>query len=184
TIEDLSTDKVKVKVIHTATGAINDSDILFATASNAIVVGFNVRPERSAEALAKKEHVDIRLHTVIYKVAGEIKSAMLGLLDPTLEEVYLGRAEVRETFKVPKIGVVAGCSVTDGKILRTAQARLIRDQVVAYEGRLASLRRFKEDVAEVRSGYECGIGLERYGDVKIGDIIETFRMEKVAPKEL
>ena len=184
TLDDLSTEKVKVKVIHAATGAINDSDIVFATASNAIVVGFNVRPERSAKALAKKEMVDIRLHTVIYNVAKEIKSAMVGLLEPTFEEVYLGRAEVRETFKVPKIGVVAGCSVIDGKILRTSEARLLRDNIVIYEGKLASLRRFKDDASEVRSGFECGIGLDKFGDIKVSDIIETFRMEKVKPQEL
>ena len=184
TLEDLSGDKVKVKVIHAATGAINDSDIVFAAASNAVIVGFSVRPERSAAALAKKEQVDIRLHTVIYNVTKEIKSAMVGLLEPVFEEAYLGRAEVRETFKVPKIGVIAGCNVSDGKILRTAQARLLRDNVVIYEGKLASLRRFKDDVGEVRSGYECGIGLDKFGDVKVGDIIETFRMEKVQQMEL
>ncbi|MFQ5767586.1 MAG: translation initiation factor IF-2 [Acidobacteriota bacterium] len=184
TLQDLSTEKVKVKVIHSATGAVNDSDVLLASASNAIIVGFNVRPERSAKILAEKEEVDIRLHTVIYNVTNEVKDAMLGLLEPTFEEVYLGRAEVRATFKVPKAGIVAGCAVTDGRILRTSQVRLLRDNVVIHEGRIASLRRFKEDAAEVRSGFECGIGLERFNDVKIGDIIEAFKVETVKAKEL
>jgi len=184
TLTDLSTEKVKVKVIHAATGAVNDSDILLASASSAIVVGFNVRPERTASLLAKKEQVDIRLYTVIYEVTQEIKNAMLGLLEPTFKEEFLGRAEVRTTFKVPKAGVIAGCSVQEGHILRNGEVRLLRDNVVIHEGKISSLRRFKDDVGEVKQGYECGIGLERYNDLKNGDIIEAFRMEKVQPTEL
>jgi len=184
TLEELSTEKVKVKVIHQATGAINDSDILLASASNAVVVGFNVRPERSAETLAEKEGVDIRLHTVIYNVTDEIKKAMVGLLEPTFKEVYLGRAEVRDTFKVPKAGMIAGCSVTDGRIMRTSETRLLRDNIVIYEGRISSLRRFKDDVSEVKTGFECGIGLDKFNDIKVGDVIAAFKVEKVVPREL
>ena len=178
------TEKVKVKVIHTATGAVNDSDVLLASASNAVIVGFNVRPERTASLLAKKEQVDIRLYTVIYNVTQEIKDAMLGLLEPTFKEEFLGRAEVRTTFKVPKAGVIAGCSVQEGHILRNGEVRLLRDNVVIHEGKISSLRRFKDDVGEVKQGFECGIGIERYNDLKNGDIIEAFRMEKVQPTEL
>jgi translation initiation factor IF-2 len=184
TLTELSTEKVKVKVIHTATGAVNDSDVLLASASNAIIVGFNVRPERTASLLAKKEQVDIRLYTVIYNVTQEIRDAMLGLLEPTFKEEFLGRAEVRTTFKVPKAGVIAGCSVQEGHILRNGEVRLLRDNVVIHEGKISSLRRFKDDVGEVKQGFECGIGIERYNDLKNGDIIEAFRMEKVQPTEL
>jgi translation initiation factor IF-2 len=184
TLTELSTERVKVKVIHTATGAVNDSDVLLASASNAIIVGFNVRPERTASLLAKKEQVEIRLYTVIYNVTQEIKNAMLGLLEPTYKEEFLGRAEVRTTFKVPKAGVIAGCSVQEGRILRNGEVRLLRDNVVVHEGKIASLRRFKDDVGQVKQGFECGIGIERYNDLKIGDIIEAFRMEKVQPTEL
>jgi translation initiation factor IF-2 len=183
-LNDLSTEKVKVKVIHTGTGAVNDSDVLLATASNAIIVGFSVRPERSATVLAQKEGVDIRLYTVIYNVTNEITSAMVGLLEPTFKEAFLGRAEVRTTFKVPKAGVIAGCHIIEGHILRSSEVRLLRDNVVIHEGKISSLRRFKDDVAEVKQGFECGIGLERYNDLKDGDVIEAFRMEKVQPTEL
>ncbi|MDA8016471.1 MAG: translation initiation factor IF-2 [Thermoanaerobaculia bacterium] len=179
-LEKLSTDKVNLKVIHAAVGAISNHDVLLASASNAVVVGFNVRPERNASQLAEQEGIDIRLHTVIYELLDEIKAAMAGLLDPTFQEVQQGTAEVRELFKVPKIGLVAGCHVLDGVIPRSAQARLLRDNVVVWEGKLASLRRFKDDVAEVRSGFECGIGLEGFQDVKPGDLIEAFTKEEVA----
>jgi translation initiation factor IF-2 len=184
TLNDLSTDKVKVKVIHTGTGAVNDSDVLLATASNAIILGFSVRPERSATLLAQKEGVDIRLYTVIYNVTKEITNAMVGLLEPTYKEAFLGRAEVRATFKVPKAGVIAGCQVIEGNILRSAEVRLLRDNVVIHEGKIGSLRRFKDDVGEVKQGFECGIGLERYNDLKDGDIVEAFRMERIQPTEL
>ena len=179
TLRKLSTNEVKVNVIHTSVGAITTNDVLLATASDAIVVGFNVRPERSAAELADKEGVDVRMYTVIYNLVDEIKGAMVGLLEPKFQEVFQGRAEVRETFKVPKIGVIAGCMVTDGIIPRTATVRLLRDNRVIYEGKIGSLRHFKNDVAEVRQGFECGIGIEKFQDIKQGDIIEAFKTEKI-----
>jgi translation initiation factor IF-2 len=178
----LSDDKVKVKVIHSAVGAINESDVLLATASNAIIIGFNVRPDRNAADVAEREKVDIRHHSVIYTVTEEIQKAMAGMLEPTFKEVRIGSAEVRDTFKVPKIGTIAGCMVKDGRITRQgdSQVRLLRDNVVVWEGKLASLRRFKDDVSEVKAGMECGIGLQNYNDVKVGDVIEVFQMERVA----
>ncbi|MGD2115882.1 MAG: translation initiation factor IF-2, partial [Acidobacteriota bacterium] len=176
----LSTDKVQVEVIHSGVGAISTNDVLLASASDAIIVGFNVRPERNATELAEKEEVEIRLHTVIYEITDEIKKAMLGLLEPEFEEVSRGRAEVREIFKVPKIGTVAGCHVVDGVIPRNAQVRLLRDNVVVYTGKIDSLKRFKDDVSEVRSGFDCGISLEGFQDVKPGDEIEAFVREEVA----
>jgi translation initiation factor IF-2 len=179
-LQKLSTDKVKVSLLHAGVGAVNINDVLLASASGAIIVGFNVRPEKKAADEAEKAGVDIRLHTIIYNVTDEIRKAMEGLLDPTLKEVARGRAEVRNTFKVPKFGVVAGCYVTEGTIPRSAQVRLLRDNRVVYEGKIGSLRRFKDDVSEVKNGFECGIGLERFQDVKVGDIIEAFQVEKVA----
>ncbi len=176
----LSNEKVKISLLHSGVGAININDVLLASASGAIIVGFNVRPEKKAAEEAEKVGVEIRLHTVIYNVTDEIKKAMEGLLDPTLKEVVRGRAEVRNTFKVPKFGVVAGCYVTEGTIPRSSQLRLLRDNRVIYEGKVGSLRRFKDDVSEVKQGFECGIGLDRYQDVKVGDIIESFQIEKVA----
>jgi len=181
---ELSTEKVKLRIIRSSTGAITESDVLLATTTNAIIIGFNVRPERKAAELAEKESVDIRLHTVVYDVTGEIKAAMIGMLEPTIQEVFLGRAEVRNTFKVPRFGIVAGCMVTEGKITRNASVRLLRDNVVAYSGKAASLRRFKDDVGEVKSGFECGIGLEKFNDIKPGDIIEAYKTEKIAHTEL
>jgi translation initiation factor IF-2 len=182
TLTKLSDDKTKIKIIHSAVGAINESDVLLAAASNAIIIGFNVRPDRNASDVAEREKVDIRHHSVIYNVTDEIKKAMTGLLDPTFKEQRLGSAAVRETFKVPKVGTVAGCMVQDGRITRAgeAQARLLRDNVVVWEGKLASLRRFKDDVSEVKAGFECGIGLQNFNDVKVGDVIEVFTMERVA----
>jgi translation initiation factor IF-2 len=179
TLNKLSSDKVKVKIISAGAGAITDTDVLLASASNAVIIGFNVRPQKSAEELAQKEDIDIRLHTVIYNVTDEIKKAMVGLLEPTFKETLLGRAEVRDTFRVPKIGTVAGCYITDGKILRNADVRLLRDNVVVYEGKIGSLKRFKDDASEVRQGFECGIGLINYNDVKPGDQLEVFAVEKV-----
>jgi translation initiation factor IF-2 len=153
--------------------------VLLASASDAIVVGFNVRPERSAGELAEKEGVDIRLYTVIYNLVDEIKAAMTGLLDPKFQEVFQGRAEVRNTFKVPKAGVIAGCMVVDGVIPRTANVRLLRDNRVIYEGKIGSLRHFKNDVSEVRQGFECGIGIEKFQDIKVGDVIEAFKIEQL-----
>jgi translation initiation factor IF-2 len=182
TLTKLSDERTKIKIIHSAVGAINESDVLLAAASNAIVVGFNVRPDRNAGDVAEREKVDIRLHSVIYNVTDEIKKAMAGLLDPTFKEQRIGSAVVRETFRVPKVGIIAGCMVQDGRITRAgeSQARLLRDNVVVWEGKLASLRRFKDDVSEVKTGFECGIGLQNFNDVKIGDVIEVFTMERVA----
>jgi translation initiation factor IF-2 len=174
-----STEKVKVRIIHSMVGGITEYDVLLAATSNAIIIGFNVRPERKAAELADREKVDIRLHTVIYNVVDEIKSAMVGVLEPVTKETYLGTAEVRDTFKIPKVGVIAGCYITDGRVLRNADVRLLRNNVVIYEGKISSLKRFKEDTTEVKTGYECGIGLQNYNDVKVGDLIEAFVTEKV-----
>ncbi|HJQ40129.1 MAG TPA: translation initiation factor IF-2 [Thermoanaerobaculia bacterium] len=179
TLRKLSTSEVKVNVIHSSVGAVSTNDVLLATASDAIVVGFNVRPERNAAELAEKEDVDIRMYTVIYTLVDEIKAAMTGMLDPKFQEVFQGRAEVRDTFKVPKVGLIAGCMVTDGIIPRTASVRLLRDNRVIYEGKIGSLRHFKNDVSEVRQGFECGIGIERFQDVKVGDVIEAFKIEQI-----
>jgi translation initiation factor IF-2 len=181
TLEKLSTEKVKVRVIASAVGGISTNDIILATASDAVVIGFNVRPERNAAELADKEGIDLRLHTVIYELVDELKNAMTGLLEPTFQEVTRGRAEIRDTFKIPKIGTIAGSHVVEGFIKRGASARLLRDNVVVYEGKVSSLRRFKEDATEVRTGFDCGIGLERYQDVKPGDIIEVYEREEIAP---
>ena len=184
TLTKLSDDKVKVRIIHSGVGAINESDVLLATASNAIVIGFNVRPDRNAADVAEREKVDIRLHSVIYNVTDEMKKAMTGLLDPTFKEVRIGAAEVREIFKTPKFGTIAGCMVTEGAITRSGdtQARLLRDGAVVYEGKIGSLRRFKDDVSEVKTGFECGIGFERYNDIKVGDIIEAVRRSSASPR--
>jgi translation initiation factor IF-2 len=180
TLRKLSNDQVKVNVIHSSVGAISTNDVLLASASNAIAIGFNVRPERSAAELAEKEGVDIRLHTIIYELIDQMRQAMTGLLDPRVEEKFQGRAEVRNTFKVPKAGTIAGCYVSEGTIPRSANVRLLRDNRVIYEGKIASLRHFKNDVSEVRTGFECGIALERFQDVKVGDVIEAFKVEKFA----
>jgi len=179
TLEKLSTDSCRLNVIHTGVGGISESDVTLATASNAIVLGFNVRPETKAKAMAEAEKVDIRLYSVIYDAVNDIRDAMEGLLAPTLREKDLGRVEVRETFHVSRIGTIAGCYVLDGKVVRNAQVRLVRDNVVIWEGKLSSLKRFKDDVKEVASGYECGIGLENYNDIKVGDIVEAYEMEEV-----
>jgi translation initiation factor IF-2 len=182
TLAKLGDERVKIKILHAGVGAINESDVLLAATSNAIVIGFNVRPDRNAADVAEREEVDVRLHSIIYNVTDEIKKAMAGLLEPTLKEVRLGSAEVLQTFKTPKFGTIAGCMVRDGVIRRSgdAQARLLRDGKMIHEGKLGSLRRFKDDVSEVRSGSECGIGFESYNDIKVGDLIEVFTVERVA----
>jgi translation initiation factor IF-2 len=182
TLTKLSNDDVRVKIIHAGVGAINESDVLLASASNAIIIGFNVRPDRNAADVAERERVEIRHHSVIYNVTDEMKKAMVGLLEPSFKEVRLGAAEVRSLFKVPKFGTIAGCMVLDGRITRSgdAQARLLRDSVVVFEGKISSLRRFKDDVSEVKAGFECGIALERYNDIKAGDVIEVFTVERIA----
>ncbi len=175
-----TTEKVKVSVIHAATGGISESDVLLASASNAIIFGFNVRPEPKAQATADREKVSIRCYGIIYELIDEVKKAMAGMLERKRIETVLGRAEVRQTFTVPKLGMIAGCAVTDGKILRSARARLLRDNVVVFDGKIASLRRFKDDAREVASGYECGIGIEGFNDIKVGDAIEAYDIEMVA----
>jgi translation initiation factor IF-2 len=182
-VEKLSGAAVKLQVIHAGVGGITETDVLLASASRAIIIGFNIRPEPKAAALAEREGVDIRLYTVIYDAIADIKAAMEGLLEPTLKERVLGRAEVRQVFTIPKVGVIAGCYVTDGTIARaSAGVRVIRDHVTVYEGRIGSLRRFKDDVREVQQGYECGIGVENFGDIKTGDVLEVFVVDKVAAK--
>jgi translation initiation factor IF-2 len=179
-LEKLSTEKVKVRVIHRGVGTINEGDILLASASNAVIIGFNVRQEPKVAALAAREQVDMRFYGIIYQVTEDIKKAMTGLLAPTFKEEVQGRAEVREVFQVPKVGAVAGCGVLDGKVTRSSEVRVIRDGVVVYTGKIGSLRRFKDDVREVATGYECGIGVENYNDVKKGDILEAFTQVQVA----
>jgi len=180
----LSNEKVKIKLLHNSVGAITETDVLLASASNAIIIGFNVRPERKAQELAEQEKVDIRLHSIIYELQDEIKKAMQGLLEPVIKETYLGRAEVRDTFRIPKVGMVAGCYVQDGIIKRDAEVRLLRDNIQIFKGKVGSLRRFKEDVAEVRHGLECGISIQNYADVKKGDVIEAFVTEKIAAEAM
>jgi translation initiation factor IF-2 len=180
----VSTDDVKLKVIQASVGAVSESDVILASASNAIIIAFNVRPERKASDLAQREGVDIRTHTIIYELLDELKKAVAGLLAPVIKENYLGRTEVRDTFRVKGVGTIAGCSVLDGIIKRDADVRVLRDNVVIYTGRVISLRRFKEDVNEVRAGFECGVGISNFNDVKVGDILECFKLEKSQPLEV
>jgi len=179
----LSTDQVKLKIISAGVGTVTENDILLASASGAIVIAFGVRPDRKAQDLAQQEKVDIRTHNIIYEVSDEIKKAMEGLLEPVFQETYVGRAEVRNTFRVKGVGMIAGCSVQDGILKRDAEVRVLRDNVVIYTGRISSLRRFKDDANEVRAGFECGVGVSNFSDVKVGDILECFKIEKtVAPE--
>jgi translation initiation factor IF-2 len=181
-IAKLESEKVRLRLIHGSTGAITESDIMLASASNAIVIGFNIRPIPKAAELAAQERVDVRLYTVIYEAISDVEKAMVGLLKPTYNEKTLGRAEVRMLFHITRVGAIAGCHVREGVIRRNTAARVLRDSVVVYEGRVASLRRVKEDVEEVATGFECGIGLGRYQDIKEGDVIESFILEEVAPR--
>jgi len=165
-------------------GAITESDVLLATTSEAIVIGFNVRPERNAQVVAEQEKVDIRLHTIIYELQDEIKKAMAGLLDPVFKEVYKGRATVRDVFRISKVGTVAGCLVNDGVLTRNSQVRLLRDNAVVHTGKIEGLKRFKNDAREVTSGFECGVSIANYNDIKPGDVIEAFVTERVAHEAL
>jgi translation initiation factor IF-2 len=176
----MSTEKVRVKVIHSGVGSITESDVLLATASNAIIIGFNVRPERKAAELAQQEAVEIRLHSIIYELQDEMRLAMLGLLDPTFKENYVGKAEVLQVFRIPKVGTIAGCRVQDGVIRRDAEVKVMRGEEQIYKGKIGSLKRVKDDVREVTNGMECGIGLGGFSDLKEGDIIEAFSTEKLA----
>jgi translation initiation factor IF-2 len=179
-LQAMSTEKVRVRVLHSGVGAITESDVLLASASNAVIIGFNVRPERKAQELADQEKVEIRLHSIIYELRDEITKAMYGLLEPVFKENFAGRAEVLNVFKITKVGQIAGCRVTDGLITRSAQARVMREGNEVWRGKIASLKRFKDDVAEVRQGTECGIDLGNFKDLRVGDIIETFTTERLA----
>ena len=178
-LEKLSCDEVRVRVIHNGVGGINSSDIMLAEASNAIIVGFNVRPEAGVSEAAAQAHVDMRLYRIIYDCIEEIEQAMKGMLAPTYKEVVLGHAEVRQTFKVSGVGTIAGCYVQDGKMQRNEKVRIVRDSIVIHEGDLSSLKRFKDDVREVAAGFECGLSFEKFNDIKVGDIVEAYVMEQV-----
>ncbi len=183
-LQKLSTEKVRIRVLHSGVGAITETDVLLASASEAIIIGFNVRPERTATQLAEQEKVDVRLYTIIYDLTQEIKRAMAGMLAPVFREVYRGRAEVRDTFRISKVGMVAGCLVQDGVLARSSDVRLLRDNVVIHTGRVDSLKRFKDDVQEVKSGFECGLSLANFADIKPGDVIESFVTERVTSEAL
>lgn len=178
-LEKLSNEEVRVRVIHSNVGAINETDVTLAKVSNAIVIGFNVRPDPIAKMEAEKDGVEIKLYSVIYNAIEDVESAMKGMLDPEFKEVVIGNAEVRQTFKVSNVGTIAGCYVTDGKIARNSIVRVIRDNVVLHEGKLVSLKRFKDDVKEVAYGYECGVQIENYNDIVEGDVIEAHVMEEI-----
>jgi translation initiation factor IF-2 len=179
-LQKMSTEKVRIKVIHSGVGAITESDVLLASASNAIIIGFNVRPERKVADLAEQEEVEIRLHSIIYELQDEIRKAMLGLLEPVFRENFLGRAEVLNVFRIPKVGTIAGCRVTDGILRRDSEVRLMRDGVPVYKGKLTSLKRFKDDAKEVSNGMECGVGISNFTDIKVGDTVEAYVTEKIA----
>ena len=178
-LEKLSNDEVKVRVIHNAVGGINENDVMLATASGAIIVGFNVRPDKRAIDSAAKAEIDIRTYRIIYECIEEIEAAMKGMLAPKYQEVVLGHAEVRQTIRVPGVGVIAGSYILDGKITRNAQIRVVRDGIVVFEDKISSLKRFKDDAKEVAQGFECGVGLEKFNDIKELDILEAFVMEEI-----
>jgi translation initiation factor IF-2 len=179
---NLSTDEIQVKVVHKGVGAISEADVNLASASDAIIIGFQVRPSAGARKLADQEEIDIRLYSVIYKAIDEIKAAMEGMLSPDIEEKITGSAEIRETFDITKVGTIAGCFVTEGLFKRSSRVRVIRDGIVIHTGTLGSLKRFKDDVKEVKHGYECGLNVEKFNDIKVGDIIEAFEETEVARK--
>ena len=178
-LEKISNEEVRVKVIHASVGAINESDVLLASTANAIIVGFNVRPDSVAAASAARSKVDMRMYRVIYDALEEIQDAMKGMLAPKFREAIIGHAEVRQTYKVSAIGTIAGCYVKDGKITRDAQVRVLRDNIVVHEGQLGSLQRFKDSVKEVAANYECGMSIEKFNDIKEGDVFECFVMEEI-----
>jgi len=178
-LQKLSTDKIQVNVIHKAVGQITESDVLLATASDAIIVGFQVRPSGGARKLAEKEEIQIKIYSIIYKAIEEVKDAMEGMLSAKIEEKVVGNAEIRETFKISKVGTIAGCFVTDGVISRNSKIRVIRDGIVVHSGALGSLKRFKDDVKEVKKGYECGLNVDKFNDIKPGDVIEAFEEVEV-----
>ena len=179
----LSTDQVKLKIIGSGVGTVTENDVLLASASGAIIIAFGIRPDRKAAEIAQREHVEIRPHTIIYEVSDEIKKAMEGLLEPVVQETYLGRAEVRDTFRVKGLGTIAGCYVVDGVLKRDSQVRVLREDAVVYTSKLSSLKRFKDDASEVRTGFECGVGIANFNDVKVGDILECFQVTKLSAAE-
>jgi translation initiation factor IF-2 len=181
-LNKLSTPDIKLKIIHSSTGAITETDVMLASASNAIIIGFNVRPDSRVSEIAEQEGVDVKLYDIIYNVIADVKAAMEGLLEPVYREVVQGRAEVRDLFKISKIGTIAGSHVLDGKITRNSNLKVVRDGVVAYDGKIASLKRLKDDVREVAAGLECGIGIENFNDLHVGDILEAYTREKVERK--
>ena len=181
-LRKISTDAVKVNILHDSVGGITETDVNLASASNAVIIGFNVRPTPQAQSLAEEEKVDIRSYSIIYDATNDIKKALEGLLEPTYKEHILGRAQVLQLFNVRKVGMVAGSLVIDGKVVRGSHARLLRDNVVIFDGRIASLRRFKDDMKDCSQGFECGIWIENFNDVKPGDIIESYEMEEVRPR--
>jgi translation initiation factor IF-2 len=181
-LQKLSTEEIQVNIIHKGVGAITESDVLLASASEAIIIGFNVRPSASARTIAEKEEIDIRTYSIIYKVIDDVKDAMEGMLSPDIVEEITGTAEIRETYKISKVGTVAGCMVTDGKIYRSSKIRLIRDNVVIFTGELTSLKRFKDDVKEVSKGYDCGMQIKNYNDIMVEDVIEAFQEVEVKKK--
>ena len=183
-LEKLSTDAVKVRVIHGAVGAISETDVTLAAASNAIIIGFNVRPDSNAVAIAEKEKVDMETYRIIYDAIDDVKAAMIGMLEPEYKEVVLGTAEVRQTYKISSVGTVAGCYVTSGKVVRNESVRVVRDGIVIFDGALSSLKRFKDDAKEVAQNYECGLTIEKFNDIKEGDIIEAYTMEEIKPSSL
>ncbi|MBQ8562966.1 MAG: translation initiation factor IF-2, partial [Firmicutes bacterium] len=181
-LEKLKNENVRVKIIHTGVGTVNESDVTLAGTTGSIIIGFNVRPTTAVQTLAERENIEIRLYRVIYDIINDVEAAMKGMLDPVFKEEVLGKAEVRSTFKVPNVGVVAGTYVQEGKMQRNAEIRLVRDGIVIHEGKISSLKRFKDDAKEVNQGYECGLGIENYNDVKEGDIIECFHMVEIERK--
>jgi translation initiation factor IF-2 len=179
-LSKLGTGSVQVRVLHKGVGGVNESDVTLAKASNALIIGFNVRANPQAREMAKRDKVDIRYYSIIYNVTDDVKNLMAGLLDPTYKENFLGTAEIRQVFRITKVGTVAGCYVTEGNVKRGAKVRLLRDNVVVHEGALKTLKRFKDEVREVNQGFECGMAFENYDDIKVGDVIECFDVEQVA----
>jgi translation initiation factor IF-2 len=178
-LEQLSNDEVKISIVHRGVGAVNESDVMLAETSKSVIIGFNVRPGSSVTALAERVGVEIRTYRVIYDAIDDIKAAMKGMLDPEFREAVLGKLEIREIFKVPGVGTIGGAYVTEGKVQRSAEVRIVRDGIVVHEGKISSLKRFKDDAREVAAGYECGIGIENYNDIKEGDVVEAFVMEEI-----
>lgn len=181
-LEKLNTDEVRVNIIHTGVGTVNESDVMLAGTSGAVIIGFNVRPSTAVTTLADRESIEIRTYRVIYDIIDDVENAMKGMLDPEFKEEVLGKVEIRNTFKVPGVGIIGGAYVTEGKIIRNAEVRLVRDGIVIHEGKISSLKRFKDDAKEVAQGYECGIGIEDYNDIKEGDLIECFHMVEIERK--